>query len=197
MPSVTSPLHIRQHRDQSVKEYKRTFHVANDRNYMMAIYKGKDQKGKEKSEFELVNMLEAARYFKTSNDKEAADYNIVPVKSTNGYPLAYTLKIGTMVLLYENNPSEIWEGTKAEISRRLYKVTGLSILNVGSNSYGRITLTFHEEARANKEIKAVDGAYKQGEELRSSIRMLHGQIKALVQGYDFAINEDGQIKRLR
>ena len=88
MPSVTSPLHIRQHRDQSVKEYKKTFHVANDRNYMMAIYKGKDQKGKEKSEFELVNMLEAARYFKTSNDKEAADYKIVPDKSTNGNTLA-------------------------------------------------------------------------------------------------------------
>lgn len=197
MPSVTSPLHIRQHRDQSVKWYKRTFHVANDRNYMMAIYKGKDQKGKEKSEFELVNMLEAARYFKTSNDKEAADYNIVPVKSTNGYPLAYTLKIGTMVLLYENNPSEIWEGTKAEISRRLYKVTGLSILNVGSNSYGRITLTFHEEARASKEIKTGNGAYKQGEELRPSILMLHTQIKALVQGYDFEINEVGEIKRIR
>lgn len=76
-------------------------------------------------------------------------------------------------------------------------MTGLSILNVGSNSYGRITLTFHEEARASKEIKTGNGAYKQGEELRPSILMLHTQIKALVQGYDFEINEVGEIKRLK
>lgn len=102
-----------------------------------------------------------------------------------------------MVLLYENNPSEIWEGTKAEISRRLYKVTGLSSLTIGNYRYGTITLTFHEEARASKDIKAKNGVYKQGEELRPSIRMYHTQIQAIVQGYDFEINEAGEIKRLR
>ena len=171
--------------------------MANDRNYMMAIYKGKDQKGKEKSEFELVNMLEAARYFKTSNDKEAADYNIVPVKSTSGYPLAYTLKIGTMVLLYENNPSEIWEGTKAEISRRLYKVTGLSKSTVKPYVYGMITMLYHEEARPQKELKPKKGEYVQNEAFRPIIIMSHRQINVLVQGYDFEINEVGEIKRLR
>ena len=45
--------------------------------------------------------------------------------------------------------------------------------------------------------KKKPGAYKQGEDLRPSILMLHGQIKALVQGCDFEINEAGEIKRLR
>lgn len=48
-----------------------------------------------------------------------------------------------------------------------------------------------------KEIKTRNGVYKQGEELRPSILMYHTQIKALVQGCDFEINEAGEIKRLR
>lgn len=50
--SVTRPINIRQQRDLSKHEYKRQYHVQNDRNYMMAIYVGLDKKGKEKREFE-------------------------------------------------------------------------------------------------------------------------------------------------
>lgn len=196
-PSVTKPLNIRKQRDLSTKEYKQEFHVANDSNYMLAMYIGKDNKGKEKREFELVNMLQAAQYFRTSNDKEATGNNIVPIQSKHGYPFAYTLKIGTMVLLYEKNPAEIWEATITELHNRLYKVTGMSTSTIGSSVYARITLVYHEEARASKEYKAKNGAYVQGEELRPSILMLHTQINALVEGYDFEINELGEIKRLR
>lgn len=68
---------------------------------------------------------------------------------------------------------------------------------VGDNSYGTIIMRHHEEARPSTELKAKNGAYKQGEELRSSIKMLHTQIQALVQGVDFTIDETGQIRKLR
>ena len=196
-PSVTNPLHIRQLRDVSPKEYKRQFHVANDDNYLLAVYASKDKKGKDKRTFELVNRLQAAEYFKTSNDKEAAGHNLVPVKSREDYPLAFTLKIGTMVLLYEKSPDEVWEATPKELNRRLYKVVGLSSMVIGGNPYATIKMRHHEEARQSKDIKAKNGAYKQGEELRPAILMLHTQLRALVQGYDFAINELGEIKWLR
>lgn len=48
-----------------------------------------------------------------------------------------------------------------------------------------------------KKLRQKNGAYKQGEDLRPSILMLHTQIKALVQGCDFEINEAGEIKSLR
>lgn len=196
-PSVTNPLHIRKQRDISSKEYKQQYHVANDCNYMLAIYIGMDKRGKEKRDFELVSNLQASQYFRTSNDKVAVDNNIVPLKSPHEYSLAYILKIGTMVLLYEKSPMEIWESSPKELNKRLYKVVGLSILNAGKNSYARITMTYHEEARPSKEIKAKNGAYIQGENLRASILMLHTQFKALIEGYDFMINEIGEIKRLR
>ena len=192
---VTNPINIRQQRDLSTKEYKRQFHVANDRNYLLAIYIGHDAKGREKRDFELITMLQAAAYFKRSNDKAAVGADLVPRTSRRGYPLAYTLKIGTLVLLYEKTPAEVWEADQYERSRRLYKIMGLSILNTISNSYGRITMTHHEEARQSKDVVVRNGAYRQGEPLRPAILMLHTQLRALVEGYDFRLNELGEIER--
>ena len=198
-PSVTKPLNIRQQRDVSSKEYKQQYHVTNDSNYLLALYIGKDKKGKEKREFEIINMLQTAQYFKTSSDKVAVGKNIVPLKSEHDYPFAYSLKIGTMVLLYEKSPNEIWDASLMDNNKRLYKVVGLSAMRMkGRNvDYATIKLKHHEEARLSTELKAKNGAFKQGEELRPSIIMLHTQLNALVQGYDFEINELGKIKRLR
>lgn len=198
-PSVTKPLNIRQQRDVSSKEYKQQYHVTNDSNYLLALYIGKDKKGKEKREFEIINMLQTAQYFKTSNDKVAVGKNIVPLKSEHDYPFAYSLKIGTMVLLYEKSPNEVWDASLMDNNKRLYKVVGLSAMRMkGRNvDYATIKLKHHEEARLSTELKAKNGAFKQGEEFRPAIIMLHTQLNALVQGYDFEINELGKIKRLR
>ena len=198
-PSVTKPLNIRQQRDVSPKEYKQQYHVTNDSNYLLALYIGKDKRGKEKREFELINMLQTAQYFRTSNDKVAVGNNIVPIKSEHDYPLAYSLKIGTMVLLYEKSPNEVWDASIVDNNKRLYKVVGLSAMRMkGRNvDYATIKLKHHEEARLSTELKSKNGAFKQGEELRPSIIMLHTQLNALVQGYDFEINELGEIKRLK
>lgn len=196
-PSVTKPLNIRQQRDVSSKEYKQQYHVTNDSNYLLALYIGKDKKGKEKREFEIINMLQTAQYFKTSNDKVAVGKNIVPVRSEHDYPFAYSLKIGTMVLLYEKSPNEVWDASIKERGRRMYKITGLSSMTINGCSYATINMRNHEEARLSKEVKAKNGTYKQGEEFRPAIIMLHTQLNALVQGYDFEINELGEIKRLK
>ena len=198
-PSVTKPLNIRQQRDVSPKEYKQQYHVTNDSNYLLALYIGKDKRGKEKREFELINMLQTAQYFRTSNDKVAVGNNIVPIKGEHDYPLAYSLKIGTMVLLYEKSPNEVWDASIVDNNKRLYKVVGLSAMRMkGRNvDYATIKLKHHEEARLSTELKSKNGAFKQGEELRPSIIMLHTQLNALVQGCDFEINELGEIKRLK
>lgn len=198
-PSVTKPLNIRQQRDVSPKEYKQQYHVTNDSNYLLALYIGKDKKGKEKREFQIINMLQTAQYFRTSNDKVAVGNNIVPIKSEHDYPFAYSLKIGTMVLLYEKSPNEVWDASIVDNNKRLYKVVGLSAMRMkGRNvDYATIKLKHHEEARLSTELKSKNGAFKQGEELRPSIIMLHTQLNALVQGYDFEINELGEIKRLK
>lgn len=195
--SVTRPIHIRQQRDQSKHEYKRQYHVQNDRNYMMAIYVGQDKKGKEKREFELVNNITAANFYRRSNDKVPTDNQLVPLYSKSGYQLRYKLKIGTMVLLYENDPEEVWELDKKNLQRRLYKVTGMSSMVLRQKDYyGTIEMVHHQDARPSSEIKKINGEYKSGEQFRSGIKMLHTQFKALIQGVDFEINDLGEIRRL-
>ena len=142
-PSVTKPLNIRQQRDVSPKEYKQQYHVTNDSNYLLALYIGKDKRGKEKREFELINMLQTAQYFRTSNDKVAVGNNIVPIKSEHDYPLAYSLKIGTMVLLYEKSPNEVWDASIVDNNKRLYKVVGLSAMRMKGRNVDYAVTTQH------------------------------------------------------
>lgn len=193
--SVTRPINIRSQRDISRKEYKRQFHVQNDRNYLMAIYVGHDNNGREKREFELVNNVEAARYFKRSNDHEQGI--VSNVSSKKGFPLSYQLYIGTMVLLYEERPEEVWDSNIENIQRRLYKVIGFSSMIVHGDVYGTISMVHHQVAKPSSEIKLKNGKYENGEDFREGIKMLHTQFKALVQGFDFELDELGKIRRLR
>ena len=54
-------------------------------------------------------------------------------------------------------------------------------------------MRYHQEARMSKDVKAINGAYKNGEAHRASIVMLHTQFNALVEGIDFDINALGEI----
>lgn len=192
-PSVTQPVALKKQRDLSEKEYKQDYHVVNDGNYCMAIYEGVDKKGKKRRTFEIVSNLEAARYFKASTDRNDRP-DLVPVADTNGYPLKCILKTGTMVLFYENTPAELYECSRKELAKRLYKVTGMSTLTVANNSYGRMTLKHHQEARPAGELKAKSGEWKTNEEYRSVISLLHTQLNAYVEGYDFELTITGEIK---
>ena len=69
-------------------------------------------------------------------------------------------------------------------------------MTVQGNTYGTIEMVFHEESRKSTELKAKNGAFKQNEEHRPVIKMLHTQIRALVEGYDFTLNELGEVKFL-
>lgn len=138
--SVKNPLSFehRKPRDTSNKSYKNDYYVAPDDNYLMAVYKGVTSKGKVKYMYEFINMLDAARFYKQSNNKVLVGGNIVQL-SKDGLNLDYTLKKGTMVLLYVDNPDEVWENN-VDRSCRLYKVTELW-------KDGRIVVTKHTEAR--------------------------------------------------
>ncbi|MCD8182088.1 MAG: hypothetical protein LUE99_02250 [Bacteroides sp.] len=192
--SVKRPLSIRQHRDLSQKEYKRQFYVTNGNNYMLVIYEGVAE-GKVKRDFELVNMLDAANFYKKSADKLSFP-QIVPCQSVHNYPAKYMLKIGTMVMLYDESPDEINFADNGMLTKRLYKVVGLSV-NPTSPGYGVISLRYHQEARQAKDIQAKNGLYRIGEVLRPAITLLHTQFNALIEGVDFEITVLGEIKKLR
>ena len=65
---------------------------------------------------------------------------------------------------------------------------------VTSGVYGVLSLVFHQEARPSKDVTLKNGAFQAGEATRAGITLLHTQFKALVQGYDFEMDDLGKIK---
>ena len=190
-PSVTSPIHLKKHQMLSRFDYKQDYYVANDGNHCMAIYESVDSKGKVKRSFQIINNLEAVKFYNGKTSR----YDLVPQSDENDYPLKCILRTGTMVLFYENSPEELYESSRTELSKRLYKVTGMSEQVVsGQYHYGTFTFRHHQEARPASELKAKGGEYNQNEEYRPIIGIKHTQLNALVEGYDFELTVTGEIK---
>ena len=190
-PSVTSPIRLKKQQMLSRFDYKQDYYVANDGNYCLAIYEGVDAKGKTKRSFQIINNLEAAKFY---NDKTSR-YDLAPQSDENDFPLKCILRTGTMVLFYEKSAEELYECSRAELTKRLYKVTGMSEQVVsGQYHYGTFTFRHHQEARPVGELKAKGGEYKRNEEYRPIIGLKHTQLNALVEGYDFELTVTGEIK---
>lgn len=197
---VKNPIKVKKQRDQNSKirkPYKEFFYAKNDGNVLIAIYKG-IVKGKEKRGFELVNNFDASAYYKESNATYRKQYPIVP-DSKNGLQLAQKLCKGNMVLLYESTPDEInWEDKK-ELSKRMYKVTGLtiSVIKRGESEYmfGVIVLKHHMEARKTSDLKMLDGAFKIDDN-KIYRKLSHNQLNCLISNVDFMFNIDGTIEAM-
>ena len=187
------PIRLKQHRDKSPQEYKRFVNVKNDSNYCLAIYEGNNDRGKLVRSYLVVNNLDAAKYYNGKTSKDS----IVPLSDGNDLPLKCILKTGTMILFYEKSPEELYECSVEELSKRLYKIIGLSTSNIRQGdkvySYGSIDCRHHLEARKSIDIKAKNGVWKEGEEYRPMIRILHTQFNAIVEGEDFDLSLDGQV----
>lgn len=188
------PLQLKPHRDKSQYEYKRFVNVKNDSNYCMAIYEGTNERGKIVRSYSVVNNLDAVKFYNGKTSKDS----IVPLSDDKDLPLRCILKIGTMVLFYEKSPDELYECSVDELSKRLYKIIGLSTANIRQGdkiySYGAIDCRYHLEARKSTEIKAKNGVWKIGEDYRPAIKILHTQFNALVEGEDFDLSLDGNVK---
>ena len=187
-PSVTNPLHIRTHRDVSKKEYKRQFHVTLDGNYCMAIYEG-GVKGKTKRTYEIVNMIDAASYYKKSAGL-TKQYPIAP-ESKNGLKFRCTVRTGTQIILLQSDDEQINLADKEDLARRFYFVAVMQ-------KDGRIVLRYNQEARDATTLKKErkSGAYRVGEQYRSEIMLSLSDFHALVEGVDFKINVLGEIEML-
>ncbi|TAJ09430.1 type II CRISPR RNA-guided endonuclease Cas9 [Marinilabiliaceae bacterium JC017] len=210
-PTVTKPIPLKKQRDQSLKEHKRDYHVANDGNYLMAIYEGKDAKGKVKRDFKIVNNYDAGNHFRDEVQKTLRPQGIgkqeglVEKEKQKGklqLPLKAIIKTGTIVLFWKNTPEEIKELSEEDLIKRLYKV-------IKMNKDGRVAFKYHQEARNDEKLKEdYEKKYKtkapksltNGE---SSInfetpypKLLLSPLKfnMLIEGIDFTLSPLGEIK---
>ncbi len=187
-PSVKNPLHIRTHRDLSKKDYKQQFHVTLDGNYCMAIYEGV-VKGKIKRTYEIVNMIDAANYYKKSSDL-TKQYPIAP-DSKNGLKYRCSVRTGTQIILLQSDDEELDFSNKKDITKRFYYVAVM-------RTDGRVVLRYNQDARDATTLKKErkSGAYKVDEPYRAEIMLSLSDFHALVEGFDFKIDILGNIVML-
>ena len=97
------------------------------------------------------------------------------------------------MLLYENTPDEIRRNDPADLARRLYYVTGISLDPQRGSVNGRIKMKHHQEARNGSLLKVKQGEFKNTDDILPVRSMSHLQFKALIEGQDFRITPLGDI----
>lgn len=199
-PMVTNPLpDFKKHRDLSDKPYKHQYNVANDGNYVMAIYEGLDRKENLKRSFIIVNNFEAGKFF-----NEKLEKNPFPDKHPkSGLYLKYLIRTGSVVMFWEKLPNEL-KSDKVDKVKRLYKV-------IKMNKDGRITFKFHQEAR-NDEVLRLDYEKENGQKAPKSLTngesfvdcvksfpkllLSPPKFNFIVEDYDFKISPSGELNWL-
>jgi len=194
---VTNPLFVKKHRDVSRHEHKQFYHAKNDGNYCMAIYEGLDKKGKINRSNQLINIIDAGKYFKLSNNDKKL-YPIAPEKDENLNPLKYILTKGKMLLIYDKSPKELFEMSEDKLLERLFEITQLDVED------SCVKLLHHSEAREKKKLTPLMGlksGMKGGKNIGEHkkypwIKIGVNSFDCLVEGYEFMLTTTGKIKFL-
>ena len=180
---TNNPIPLKTHKDISTKENKQKYYVANDENYLLAVYRGINAKGKLESSFKVLNLLNATQ---SKQNKET----LYPgCDESNGLQLNLykTFKVGQIVILKETENEDVFALPIEKLKNRIYSVIGLA--NTSGSFY--LKLTHITISKAWKYITNTN--FENISEFRYySI----SQICCLTENTDFKITPSGEIIRL-
>ena len=182
-------LQIKQQTYPSKQDYKNSYYVQNDDNYLCLFYDGMS-KGKTKKEFRLVNYFEVAQLGISNPEQLFLEPEFAFFEDNKSMHLKAIIKKGTRVLLYSNHPEEVQESDKDGISRHLYIVYKFNSMGTPN-----IYLRHHLEARKETECDAseTDTCYH-SEKPASYLSLKASNFQALIEHYHFEIDPLGNIQ---
>jgi CRISPR-associated endonuclease Csn1 len=138
-------------------------YVESQNNYLLAIYEGEKMTKRGNRAFELVEFYKAVQ--------RAKEGKLLFPREKEGKKLLYYLQQNDMVILYDKHKDEIENYSREDISKKLYRVTGLS----SEEKYGIIFLCKHN--CINKKLKNIDNKHL--------IRIRHTGLNAVKVKVDF------------
>lgn len=183
MARPTSPIILKQHHnviDKNPKDYKQNYYVVNDENYLIALYRGKDDKGKDTACSLTLNLLDAIKAKNSGNE-------LYP-NNKNGMDLYKVLKIGRIVILQENYDEDIWSLPSDLVWKRMYRVAGLG------KSGNRVFICLAHIIQSGA-WQYIPGKFDLKTFIESR-RYQANQFIGLVEGTDFTISPAGEIIRI-
>lgn len=179
---VKTPIRLKPHNNicnDKSKDYKQFYYVKNDENYLIALYRGKDDKGKVLSDYLVSNLLDSVH--KKQSGKEL--YPKAIDKKGQKLSLYKVLKIGKTVILKQDESEDVFALSKEELWKRIYSVIGIK-------ADGRVKLTHTIVADPWDSKTAQKGDIKQMQRFRL---VSVNQCNFLVEGTDFTISPAGEI----
>ncbi len=179
---ISNPIELKAHKDISSKKYKQKYYVDNDENYLIALYRGKNDKNKILTEKLVVNLLSTVKNQKENKKLYASEIK----KKDTILTLHKVLKIGTIVIFKQNEAEDVFSLSKEEFFSRVYKVFGIE--GSGTIKFSHVVIS---EARNDKNKNDV---------FRNSIpkykRISVTNVPILVENTDFKISPMGEIIKL-
>ncbi|MGI5115468.1 type II CRISPR RNA-guided endonuclease Cas9 [Treponema sp. SP13] len=182
----TLPITLKKHHnviEKNPKDYKQNYYVVNDENYLLAIYRGKDAKGKDISDYKICNLLDAVK----SRQNKTGLYPDFKEKKGINLKLYKVLKPGKIVILQNDIHEDVFALPKEKLWKRLYRIAGLAT----SGNDIQIKLVHIISARPWKYMKG-EKDLNAGTEC---LMYLTSNFKGLVEGQDFAVSPIGEIIR--
>ncbi len=189
---LTEPLKIRKQAYPSNAEYKRYIYADTGKggNFKAALFRSPEGN----LSYSLQSLWEWA------NTHKKPDY-IPPEKMPGNGEFIGFIAPGTMALAYENSPEELKKLPRRELNKRLYKII------VIEKDLQRLSLRYHCEARAKKDVQA-EMKEKLGvkESSKISFKEPANLLKItskefsrhlIFEGIDFTISIDGEIHFLK
>ncbi len=180
---TTTPIVLKKHNniiENNPKEYKQSYYVVNDENYLIALYRGRDEKEKVHADNLTINLLEATKRKRTGTE-------LYPLKH-DGLDLYKVLKIGKVVILQNTYEENIFDLSYEKIWNRLYRISGLS--KSANLSYVKLS-----HIMPSKPWVYMPGNFS----LDDSVEFRRYQVNnfiGLVEGIDFKISPTGEIIKL-
>ena len=184
----TTAIQIKQQTYLSKQDYKNSYYVQNDDNYLCLFYEG-ISRGKQRREFRLINYFETAQLNITNPDQLFIEPEFAFYENNKSMRLQAIVKKGTRVLLYNNNPDEVQDLDKDQLSKRLYIVYKFNLMGTPN-----VYLRHHLEARKETDCSASEtGTCYSQESVLSYLSLKASNFQALIEGYHFEIDQLGNI----
>ncbi len=185
-------LEVQKHTFLSKHTYKHHVYAQNDQNTFCLYYELKDGKGTLRA-FRIVGLFELSKLgINTPNQLLNDSYynNIESGKGKNKktLPLTMILKVGQKTIFYKDDIEELKELTQKELLQRVFRIYKFN--EMGSPF---IYLQNHLEARTNEKVGNGDTSFKP-REYQARLTLVANSFICAIEGKDFEVNPDGEIK---
>ena len=179
--SVKNPLEIKKQTYLSKYDYKQNYYAAMGDLAVMCKYSNDDAG---KSIYKIWSLFDISKNRKLKS-QDVEDIPTVIEDKKMIFHLANQIRRGDMLLLYKDYPEELHEMDNAQLSQRLYVVTGFE-------NPSRINMVKHINAQKDSDLgkgETIKSFDEMPEKIRQGVNGLH----FLIEGKDFVLEADHTI----